>query len=83
MSHKYEVIEFDRQFVADDDVEVVAADMSAQGTSASHVAAKNRALIRREVEEESYTCGAELSDGDECGRQVAAEDERCWQHEED
>lgn len=83
MSHKYEVIEFNREFIVEDDVEVVAADLSAQGSSQSSLTAHNRALVRREVEDETFICGADLSDGAECGRQVSSAGERCWQHEDD
>jgi hypothetical protein len=78
---EYEVIEFSRTFETDDDVEVVAATMSAQGSRESNENASNFALVKRGGDEE-YECGYELESGDECTRTVDGPDEHCWQHED-
>lgn len=77
--YQYEVVEFSRTFETDEDVEVVAAQMSAQGSQESNINATNFALVRREIDEE-YDCGAELDGGGVCGRTVGGPDETCWQH---
>lgn len=82
MVYRYEVIKFRREFETEDDVEVVAAEMSAQGTRESSPQASNFALVRQQLDE-SYICGEELDSGDECGRSVDGPDERCWQHTDD
>lgn len=79
---KYEVIKFSDEFEVDDDAEVVAATMSAQGTQASNDNAHNFALVKRDSEDE-YECGYELESGDECTRTVDGPDEHCWQHEDE
>lgn len=82
MTYIYEVIQFDRTFEpADEDFEVVAANLTAQGTRESNDNAKNFMLIRREADDEDaeYECGAEI-DGGTCSRSVDAPDETCFQH---
>lgn len=79
----YEVIEFDRTFETDDDVEVVAAQMSAQGTRESRETASNFALVAREAEDDEHECGIELDGGNECTRTVESADATCWQHQQE
>jgi hypothetical protein len=89
MPNEYEVIEFDRGFVLDEDAEVIGTQLSEGGTRSSSNA-KNRALVRRpddgvaqpsEGVDETYSCGVELDSGGTCDREVSAPDENCWQHE--
>lgn len=85
---EYEVIDFNRGFETDEDIEVVAAQLSEAGTRPSS-SASNRALVKRpgdgspveasEGVDESYDCGAQTASG-RCERTVASPDENCWQH---
>lgn len=86
---EYEVIEFSRGFETDEDVEVVAAQLSSGGTREG-TNASNRALVKRpddggtvapsEGVDEEFLCGATTANG-RCEREVSEPDENCWQHQ--
>jgi hypothetical protein len=73
---EYEVRRFDERLEVADGEELVEAQLSTKGTLPQHTAHSNLALV--ELADE-YVCGFETSSG-ECGREVDAPDETCWQH---
>lgn len=83
----YEVRRFNDELELPDGAEVVAANLSAQGTRTSSSTASNLALVRIPDDEydEAVSQGvAEPRCGyDGCQRQVSDPDERCWQHEDE
>jgi hypothetical protein len=83
MTYEYEVIQFEREFELDDEWEVAAANLSAQGTREASDGAHNYALIRRHIDDADTSEGVDAECGyNGCGRTVSDPDERCWQHEE-
>ena len=77
----YEVIRFNSEFELDDNMEVVDASISHQGT---HGGGSNYALVAIPEDDANteYKCGYE-TEGGECSRTVETEDEYCWQHNDD